>query len=82
MMRMDTFSTADINVATALLHEGGRLVGVDRSQPRVAFLFEDTPALRDVVRRYWSNELLCPAQSLLLAFKRAKHILHDYQSQP
>ena len=70
---------SDIGLIAAILHEDGKLIGVDRSKSRVEFLFEDTPALRDVVQRYWSNELVCPAQSLLLSFKRAKHILHDYQ---
>ncbi len=80
-MRMDhVFSTSDTQLAAALLHENGTFVGLDRSKPRVEFLFEDTPALREIIRKYWKDELLCPAQSLLLAFKRAKHILHDYIS--
>ena len=79
-MRMTTFAVSDIGLIASILHEDGRLTGLDRSKKRVEFLFEDTPALREIVRRYWSNELMCPAQSLLLAFKRAKHILHDYSS--
>ncbi|MFH1444688.1 MAG: hypothetical protein ABIG34_04875 [Candidatus Peregrinibacteria bacterium] len=75
-----SYGVSDIGLAAAILLEKGRLVSVDRSRPRVEFLFEDTPALRDVVRRYWSNELICPAQSLLLSFKQAKHILHDYSA--
>ena len=81
LMRMShTFSTSDTQLAAVLLLENGKFTGLDRSKLRVEFLFEDTPALHDVIERYWSNELLCPAQSLLLSFKRAKNILHDYKA--
>lgn len=75
-----SYGVSDLGLIAAILLEKGRLVSVDRSCPRVEFLFEDTPVLRDVIRRYWSNELTCPAQSLLLSFKQAKHILHDYSA--
>jgi len=79
MYMTHSYSTHDLGLAASILHERGQLVGVDRTKTRVEFLFEDTPALRDVVDRYWQNTLMLPAQSLLLSFKRAKHILHDYQ---
>ena len=74
-----SYGISDLGLIATILHEGGRLVGVNREKPRVEFLFEDSAALHEIIRRYWSNELTCPAQSLLLSFKRAKHILHDYQ---
>lgn len=77
---MALLHVSDIGLAAAILYEDGKLLGVDRSKSRVEFIFENTPELREVIRTYWSNELRCPAQSLLLSFKRAKHILHDYQS--
>lgn len=76
---MPHWNSHEIGLVAAVLHEGGRLITVDRSDKRAEFVFEDTPELREVVRKYWSNELLCPAQSLLLSFRRAKHILHDYR---
>jgi hypothetical protein len=77
-MRMASFSVSDIGLVASLFHERGQFIGLDRTHSRVEFLFEDTPALREIVRKYWNDELLCSAQSLLLSFKRAKHILHDY----
>jgi hypothetical protein len=77
-MRMATLSLSDIGLVASILHERGQIVGLDRSHSRVEFLFEDSPALREIIRKYWSDELLCPAQALLISFKRAKHILHDY----
>lgn len=76
-----SYGVSDIGLAATLLNEKEKLLGLDRSKPRVEFLFEDTAALRDIVQRYWSDDLFCPAQSLLLSFKRAKHILHDFQDQ-
>lgn len=77
-MRMATLSVSDLGLISVILHEHGKLLGIDRSKKRVEFIFEDTPELQEIVRQFFSNELLCPAQSLLLSFRRAKQILHDY----
>ncbi len=74
----NSYATHDISLVAALLHEGARFITVDRANVRAEFIFDDTLEIRETVRKYWSNELLCPAQSLLLSLKRAKHILHDY----
>lgn len=72
------FRSHDLPTAAVLLHRQCRFLGLDRSdQRRVAFVFEDSEKLRQTLDQYWRDELLCPAQSLLADFKRAKHILFD-----
>jgi hypothetical protein len=78
-MNMQHFRTHDLSLAAALLHEKCRLIDLDRSAIKVQFLFEDSMQLQEVVSRYWRDDLLCPAQSLLASFRKAKHILHDYR---
>lgn len=76
---MQNFRTHDIQIAAVLLHENCRFLGVDRSDPKqIAFIFEDSEKLVRTLEHYWQNDLLCPAQSLLATFKRAKHILFDH----
>ena len=74
------FRTRDLALAATLLHEDRSFITVDRSKPRAEFVFADSEHLREIVRRYWTHELHCPAQPLLAALKRAKHLLYDEQS--
>jgi len=77
---MNHFRTKDIALSAALLHQKCRFVSIDRTQSKSAeFVFEGSEELREIVDQYWRDELMCPAQSLLAAFKRAKHILYDYK---
>lgn len=80
---MQDFRTSDIQVAAVLLHTNCRFLGLDRTTDpkRIAFIFEDSEKLQNVISQYWRDDLLCKAQSLLVDFKRAKHILFDYQDQ-
>ncbi|MDD4628258.1 MAG: DUF5659 domain-containing protein [Candidatus Peribacteraceae bacterium] len=76
---MQDFRTPDLPTATVLLHKNCRFLGLDRADPkRAVFVFEDSEKLQRILREYWRDELLCPAQSLLSDFKRAKHILFDH----
>lgn len=75
---MDTFRTHDLALAATLLHEKHHLLSLDRSSPSVDFVFEDAPQLRETVDRYWRDDLLCSAQSLLASLRKAKHILYDF----
>lgn len=78
---MQHYHTHDIQLAAVLLHKQCRLVELDRLDPkRSVFVFEDSPDLQEIVVSYWRDDLLCPAQSLLAAYKRAKHILYDYKT--
>lgn len=77
---MKDYRLKDINAIAVLLHRKCHFLGLDRSDPKnVVFVFEDTEKLRLTLELYMRDELLCPAQSLLADFKRAKHILFDYQ---
>jgi hypothetical protein len=75
---MQDFRTSDLSLATALLFKQFRLKQLDRSNPsRCEFVFEDSKELQQAIAAYWSDELMCPAQSLLASLKRTKHILYD-----
>ena len=77
---MQDFRTADIQISAVLLHKNFRFLGLDRSDSRrVVFVFEESEELQQTLQQYWQDKLLCSAQSLLADFKKAKHILHDYQ---
>lgn len=79
---MQDFHTQDIQIAAVLLHTNCRFLGLDRTDPkRAAFIFEDSERLQRLIREYWRDDLLCKAQSLLVDFKRAKHILFDFQDR-
>lgn len=80
---MQDFRTQDIQIATVLLHTNCRFLGLDRTTDpkRAAFIFEDSERLQRLIREYWRDDLLCKAQSLLADFKRAKHILFDFQDR-
>ncbi len=72
-------SVTDLATIAVLLHKQCKLRRLDRSNPKkIAFIFEDSPELQKILTDYWSDTLLCPAQSLLASLKRAKHILYDY----
>jgi len=74
-----SYRTHDLPLAATLLHKNCQLIDLERRSSASEFVFEDSPHLRDVVDKYWRDELLCPAQSLLSAMKRAKHILYDFK---
>lgn len=70
----------DIGQVATLLCLGFTFKEVDRSNPKqVVFVFEDSDEIREVLSEYQRDAVVCPAQSLLSALKRAKHILYDYQ---
>lgn len=73
------FRTRDLALAATLLHEERSFISVDRSKQQAEFVFADSEHLREIVRQYWTHELRCPAQPLLAALKRAKHLLYDNQ---
>jgi len=75
---MDAFRTHDLPLAATLLHEKYRLLDLDRTSPTVKFIFEDSEDLRGTVDRFFRNDLLCPAQSLLASLRQAKHVLYDH----
>ena len=77
---MQDFRTHDLPTVAVLLHKQCKLRTLDRSDPsgKVVFVFEDTGELQQIMRAYWNDSLMCPAQSLLACLKRAKHILYDF----
>ncbi len=77
---MEEFRTKDIGIAAALMEEKHRLIDLDRSNPSVEFIFEDSDDLQDTLGMYLGDELKCPAQSLLLSFRKAKRLLYDYHT--
>jgi hypothetical protein len=79
---MQDFRTHDLPTIAVLLHKQCKLRTLDRSDPsgKVIFVFEDSDDLQKILRAYWTDSLLCPAQSLLTSLKRAKHILYDFHS--
>jgi len=78
-MSNEVFRTSDLPLVSVLLYERCKLLSLDREQPRTEFVFENSQKLQQLVAQYWTDDLMCPAQSLLASFKRAKHILHDYR---
>lgn len=74
---MKHFKTHQLALAATLLHKGFHLSGVERDSRQAEFVFDDSKELRETVDKYWKNDLLCPAQSLLTSFRQAKHILYD-----
>ncbi len=74
------FRTTDIATAAALLQEKHRLIDLDRTKPSVEFIFEDSEDLQHTLGMFLKDELECPAQSLLLSFRKAKRLLYDYNS--
>lgn len=77
---MQDYRTHDLPTAAVLLHKQCKLLTIDRTEPhRVIFVFEQSPDLQQILQAYWSDTLMCPAQSLLTSLKRAKHILYDFQ---
>lgn len=79
---MQDYRTHDLPTIAVLLHKQCKLRTLDRSDPsgKVIFVFEDSDDLQKILRAYWTDSLLCPAQSLLTSLKRAKHILYDFHS--
>ncbi|PIR48108.1 hypothetical protein COU80_06060 [Candidatus Peregrinibacteria bacterium CG10_big_fil_rev_8_21_14_0_10_55_24] len=74
-----SYHTHDLPLAATLLHKNCQLIDLERRSSASEFVFEDSVELRGIVDQYWRDELLCPAQSLLAALKRAKHILYDFK---
>ena len=75
-----SFEISDISLTATLLCLGFSIKDINRSNPkRVVFVFEDSAEIQKIISEYQKDEVVCPAQSLLSALKRAKHILYDYK---
>lgn len=52
------YKTTDIAIATALITKGFEIKALDKANPkRVEFIFVEQKELKDVVDKYWSNNL-------------------------
>jgi hypothetical protein len=70
----------DLGQIATLFCLGFTFKDIDRSNPKqVVFVFEDSTEIREIISEYQRDAVVCPAQSLFSALKRAKHILYDYQ---
>lgn len=78
-IHMKQFATHDLALAATLLFEKCYLLDVDRSGLQVEFVFEETDQVRDIVAKYWRDQLPYPAQGLFASLRKAKHILYDFQ---
>jgi hypothetical protein len=70
-MPLNTFSTSDLSVASYTIAVGGKLLRVDRSEPRAVFVLECNSDEADMVHRYMNEPVL--AKDFVLAQSHLKH---------
>ena len=76
--QLPQYRTYDLGLASALVHVGFVLRGLDRSNGRkVEFIFDKTPEFEDAVNRFWSGELLIDAQSYFEAIRSVKNRIYS-----
>lgn len=75
---MDTFSTADIGLATVLQTVGFKFQGLDKSNPEsIRFLFGRNGDLEGVIALHYQNDLKLSSLALLNNFRTFKHLVHQ-----
>ena len=75
---MKTFSTVDINLATTLMTLGFEFEGLDKSDPKIKFLFKiRDQSIADCAQAYWQRSLQVEPQAWALNFRALKNMLHQ-----
>ena len=67
-----SYSTNDLNLATALKEAGMSLLRIENLSGRGVFIFKDTPQLRETVTRYFNGSLQVQAHSLFQTWRTLK----------
>lgn len=75
-MKMKTFSTTDFQICVTLSALGYKLIGVDKSQPRFVFNFEDDPQIQIHIDKFFSGELSLDPRLVLMHTKLIKDRIH------
>lgn len=76
--QLQQYRSYDLGLASALVHVGFPLRGLDRSNTRkVEFIFDKTPKLDEAVRRFWSSELVVDAQGYFEAIRSVKNRIYS-----
>lgn len=63
----------DVYEVAILKAMGHRIEGIQSEAGKVKFVFEDTPAVKDVMRQFYQDELVVSA-------KKYKHAIQDVRS--
>ena len=74
----EIFKTTDFYLANALITVGYpiyELVKIDNK--RVEFVFLDSEAMQEDIRRYWNDELEVKANKLMLNYKTLKNRVNE-----
>lgn len=74
------YETTDIGLAAALIYSGVTLRDT-LGNPRVSFVFDDTPEIQDMVEKYFNRELMVDAQTYMFTLKSLKARLYSIKDR-
>lgn len=75
-MLTHTFPTHDLNIAAFCLSQGGRLLRIERGNPKCQFLIVGEMTEQEATDRYWDNEKVS-VLDFVTAQKRLKQQLYS-----
>ncbi|KKQ92222.1 MAG: hypothetical protein UT17_C0003G0245 [Candidatus Woesebacteria bacterium GW2011_GWB1_39_10] len=77
----ELFKTSDIKSSAYLLTEGISIVKIIKSDPqKVHFCFPNTPEVKNLLQRYWTNRASANPRLLFDNFDYLKGLIHrDYE---
>lgn len=78
---LKTFFTSDYKQAATFLVLGHNLVGLDKSQPQIGFVFNRTPAFKKDYSDYIKGNIRVEPQALWEKFKMVKELLFAAKDQ-
>ena len=70
-----TFKTKDLSEATALLTLGSKIVGTEKVDKTIWFIFEDEPKSQEIVKEFWFGECLVNARSYHDSLNKLKTLI-------
>lgn len=76
MEKQTEFSTSDIKVASFLLSQGISLIGVDRTNKKVAFVFEKSERITKLIQSYLADKATVNPRLLFASFDHLKSVIY------
>ena len=77
-MDYQEYITADIQIASLILAEGVPFLRIDSTNPRrKGFVFQDEPAIADLVVGFWQDTHKITPRKYMGAFKELKNKLYS-----
>lgn len=74
---MKTYSTYDLNLASALLTIGYKIIELDKSNiKKVKFTFKHKKGIEQSTADFWDNKIILPAKTLFANQKTCKNRIY------